>query len=243
MRKTAAIIFIIICVACAAATQATSYKTLKTRADRFFNNDEWPSATAYYTYMLQQRPEVADTYGRAIVSSMMAGDTVRPLEMLKDAMAHKVPLDSVLAGVRLYAYAKDSADFYPRFLLSVAHNEKWLARPIDAMLLNYYTQRNDGPMIVRYAGIMLAGLPDDTRFLSALARGYMLTGNYDLATDTWQKILNTDPHNYEALLQLAAFYAADNNMQLARPYFERAFSLRPTPYVASILEKNSDRYH
>lgn len=239
MHRIATLLIINICVASIAAV--TNYDTLKTRADRFFTNNEWPSAAAYYTYMLEEHPKVADTYGRAIVSYMMTGDTIRPLDLVKKAMSHKVPLDSVLTSVRLYSYAKDSAEFYPRFLLSISRNERWLARPIDAMLMNYYQLRNDGPMIIKYADIMLAGLPNDTHFLLILAHGYMLTGDYVQATETWKKILKVDPDNYNALLQLAAYYAADNNMPEAIPYYERAFRLRPTPFVASILNKNTDR--
>lgn len=238
MRKIISIIFLSIYVICTAATG--DYASLKTRADRFFENNEWASASAYYTFMLEQRPDIADTYGRAIVSCMMSGDTIRPTRLLIDAMSHKVPLDSILSNVRLYSFAKDKPDFYPHFLESTARTEPWLSRPIDASLLEYYDQRNDGPMIIRYARIMLAGMPDSIRFLSSLARGYMLTGDYSGATETWLRILHTDPDNYDTLLQLAAFYKADGDISAAMPLYERAYSIRPTPYVASILEKSSD---
>lgn len=234
MRKIAFALIYIICVTCVAAP--ADYASLKIRADRFFNNNEWASAAAYYTFMLEERPEIADTYGRAIVSCMMGGDTIRPHKLLTDAMAHKVPLDSILSNVRYYAFAKDSADFYPRFLISTARKEPWLARPIDASLLKYYEQRNDGSMITKYARIMLAGMPDSPRFLFSLARGYMLTGDYSKAVETWQRILQSDPDNYDALLQLGAYYKADGNLSAAIPFFERAYSIRHTPYVESILK-------
>ncbi len=239
MRNTAVTLLIIICVILTSAGVTTNYDRLKTRADRFFNNNEWASAGAYYTFMLEERPDVADTYGRAIVSSMMGGDTVTPRQLLTRAMENKVPLDSVLSNVRLYAFAKDSASFYPRFLRSVARNQPWLARPIDAMLLKYSLQRNDGPNIIRYANIMLNGMPDNVRFLSALAHGYMLTGDYTNALDTWQHILRIDPSNYDALLQIAAYYTSDGQGQQAIPYYERANNIRPTPYVSSILSQNN----
>lgn len=238
MRNTALTLLILICVIFSSAAITTSYDSLKTRADRFFKNNEWASAGAYYTFMLEERPDVADTYGRAIVSCMMGGDTITPRQLLTKAMENKVPLDSVLSNVRLYAFAKDSAVFYPRFMLSVARNQPWLARPIDAMLLKYYMQRNDGPMIIRYANTMLNGVPDDTRFLSALAHGYMLTGDYPKALDTWQHILRIAPTSYDTLLQIAAYYASDGKMQEAIPYYEQANNMHPTPFVTSILSQH-----
>ncbi len=238
MRNSAVTLLIIICVIFTSAAVTTNYDSLKTRADRFFKNNEWASAGAYYTFMLEERPDVADTYGRAIVSCMMGGDTVTPRQLLTKAMENKVPLDSVLANVRLYAFAKDSAVFYPRFMLSVARNQPWLSRPIDAMLLKYYLQRNDGPMIIRYAKTMLNGVPDDIRFLSALAHGYMLTGDYTDAVAAWQHILHIAPSNYDTLLQIAAYYVSDGKIQQAIPYYERANNIHPTPYVTSILSKH-----
>lgn len=91
-------------------------------------------------------------------------------------------------------------------------------------------------MMVEYATRMLSGLPESTEYLSALAKGYLLTGDDSKAIDTWQKILGIDPRNYSALLELGNYYMLTGDTATARRYLQQAQAIHSTPYVARALQ-------
>ena len=152
--------FFIITIALAAATAAAAdYGLTARRADRNFAFGEWAQAGALYELMLDERPDSAGVYSRAIVAASMLGDSARCASLLERAMAHSVALDSVVEGVRAAAYGAGHASVYADFLHLARTRMPWLARAMDARLLDYYDSRSDGPEIVRLAEAMLAGLP------------------------------------------------------------------------------------
>lgn len=205
------------------------------RASRFFANKEWASASAVYNYMLDLRPTDASIYGRAIVSAAEQADTTATMHLLNRAMKAAVPLDSVLSAVQTVSFEVGNSNFYEHFLLRAANTYSWMSRPIDSYLLRYYTFRRNGPRMVEYSLKMLRGVPYDTKFLSILADGYMTDGNLTDAVRTWERILDLDPDNYGALLYLANYHNLSGRPDLAVPYFRRAASIRPTPYVTARL--------
>lgn len=217
------------------AAAQISYENTKAKADRFFVNGEWASAAAMFNFMLLENPKDADTYGRAIISTELLGDTLRSMQLLTDAMKYAVPLDSVLSKVRTYSYQQCNAEMYKNFMLDAVRHNPWMERPIDAYLLQYYTQRCDAPMMIAYADKMLAGTPGNINFLTIKAQGYMLNGETQKAVDVWNHILSLDPDNYDAILCLANYYDLSHDYAQALPYFEKARALRPTPYVDNAI--------
>ncbi len=220
------------------AETTDDYKRLSDKAARYFDNREWLNATAMYTLMLDARPRVSETYAHAIVADYMQADTVAAMDMLARAMDHAVPFDSLLADVQRISMAAGSGTLYEDMLLRSRTSYPWMARSIDGSLLRYYNFRDNGPMIVRYAKVMLAGMPHNTEFESLLARGYMLCGQSDEAVAVWQELIAHDPDNRAAFLNLANYYESINRPAEARPFFERAQQLHPTPYVAAILSRH-----
>lgn len=217
---------------------APQFGELSRRADRFFDNHEWASAAACYNFMLMEQPAQADIYGRDIISNLMLNDTVQSQDLLKKAMSYKVPLDSVLAQVRIYAFRTGHSHLYEQFMLNTANANQWLARPLDNHLLKYYIFRCNAPKIIEYSQKMLTGNPDNTVFLSTLADGYLLDGQNEAAISTWQKILSLKPNDYGTLINIAAYYAENGDRTKADEYYTRAYRLRPTPYVATQLQGN-----
>ena len=92
-------------------------------------------------------------------------------------------------------------------------------------------------MMVRYAQIMLAGLPESAEYRAILARGYLLSGDDAAAIATWQAMLDTDSDDYTALINLGNYYVTTGDHTAAIPYLQRAMKVRPTPFVAATLEK------
>ena len=229
MRK----ILIFIILSCSlAAFAGQRYEQLSQRAARSFEWKEWSSAAALYELMLQQQPDSLATYSYAIVANQMIPDTAATIDLLERAMSHGIGLEDVLEAVRVTDFSIGQGDLYGRYLLLLSEGLPWMKRGLDHQLLKYYTFRHDGPMIVKYAGDMLTGLPNSTEYLSYLAKGYLLCNDDARAVEIWKKILEIDPHHYTTLLELGNYYQLKGNRSEALPYLELAQSIHPTPYVA-----------
>lgn len=222
---------------------ATDYATLSVKAERFYRYEEWASALAMYKLMLDQRPDVAATYSHAIVAASMASCPDEASGLLTQSMNAHVPLDSIYDGVQRLAFEQGNAQLYERFLEETGNRYSWMRRNIDGRLLTYYTWRRDAAGMIRYAERMLAGMPDNTDYLTTLADGYFSLGDNHHAVETYNHILAIDPDNYHALLVLGNYY--DNisrqdrfNQEariLADQYLTRANTLHATPYVTRLL--------
>ena len=234
MKATA--LTVLLAAVALAATAAPDYTLTERRAERSFGFGEWAQAGALYELMLDERPDRAPVYARAIVAASLQCDTTRSVQLLERAMAHGVPLDSVVDGVRASAFGAGEASVYADFLLRTRARMPWIARAIDARLLHYYDMRGDGPQIVALAETMLNGLPDSPRYLALLARGHMLQGHEAEAEAAWRRILQADPHNLEALRALGCRLMAGGHTAEARTLLERAQAIEPTPYIQSLLQ-------
>lgn len=218
---------------------ANDYNELALKAQRFYQQKEWASASAMYTLMLDINPHVAPVYGEAIVAAGMRKVPDQQLALMQQALKYHVPFDSVFTAVEQASFGIGQTNLYEDFLLLTKHHYKWLTRTIDGYLLSYYTFRRNPEGMISYSQTMLQGLPDDQNFLSTLAQGYLISGDYQKATDTYARILAINPDNYDALLYLGNYYAdngansdPDTALQ-AISYLERAANIRLTPYVES----------
>lgn len=229
-----------LCASAQAPAADTDARTAQTaeRAERSFAFAEWPSAQALYELLIDRRPDRPDYYARAIVAAELAGDTVAGPDLVEQAMSHGLPFAPLLADIRATSYSVGAGDGYGGFLLRLQSQLPWLARPLDNELLAYYTSRSDGPMMVRYARTMLDGLPDSVDYLALLARGYLLQDDLPAAADTWQRILALDPDNVDALIALGNCARLQGRADDARRYLAAAYRLRPTPYLARLLQEN-----
>ena len=217
----------------------TEFERLERKASLFFSNAEWRNANAMYVLMLELKPGDRAIYPRAIVSNILAGDTARALDMIPRAMSNLIPIDTVLTEVRQTSFSIGHADLYEQFLLKTRETYPWYSRVINNYLLAYYDFRSNGPELMKYATMMLNGLPTDLRLMRFLARGQMLSGLTDDAVNTWLRIIDLHPDNYDTLLDLANFYAVTDNPESALTWFRRADAIRPTPYVSSYIARHS----
>lgn len=210
--------------------------TVRLRADRYFSQNEWPSASAFYTLLLEQDKECTDIFGKAIVSSLMIPDTAAVLRFTNDAIDRHVPFKSLFGTVKSESFSIGLENAYENYLILVKDNYAWMTRTVDNSLMEYYTFRKDGKNMIKYASIMLEGLPESVNFLSILAQGYLLDGQTDKAVETYCKILDIDATNYDALLYLGNYYWNINDKATARTYFFKAYEIHPTPFVKKKLE-------
>lgn len=216
----------------------TTYSTLSAKAARFFALGEWASASAMYTLMLDQRTDDASVFGHAIVAAGMNDDTKRQIDLINQALNVHQPIDSVLLATQRASLSAEQTSLYERFLFSIKEHEPWLNRVADSYLLNYYLFRDNGPGIVAMSETMLAGLPDNERFLYTLAHGKLLCGDITSAIDTYKHIVELNPEAYDALLYLGNYYAGQPGKETeALSYLSRAQQIRHTPHVESLISK------
>lgn len=224
--------FTAVAAECAAPTP---YSRLELKADRFFAQKEWAQASATYYQMLEQRPDVPATYGKAIVAGAVRGDTLAQMELMARAMRNKIPFDSVLSRVKSTSFELGRSNLYGDFLQLLRKGYPWMRRPIDNYLLRYYTYRNDGRRMMEYSTMMLQGAPANVDFLMTLGQGAMLCGKFEEGINAYERILAVNPENYDALLALGNYYYVTGNSVRALPYLQRAQAIRPTPHVQQII--------
>lgn len=240
-----AFLFLIISLLMPVGATAIDYPAIERKAARFYADREWASALAMYELMLSERPDVTATYGNAIVAAAVTRQPSTEVALMEQAMRHRVPLDSLFSSVETRSFALGRADIYEGFLLLVKERQPWMTRNINARLLDYYTFRREPDKMIEMARLMLDGLPDSIQFLSLLARGQMMSGDTDESLATYRHILQLDPDNYDALLELGNHallqYEADPSdtasHDSAITYLSRANALRPTPYVTAALTR------
>jgi len=225
--------FVIFVATVFAMNARSPYELTEAKAARFFDAREWASAQALYGIMLDQRPDVASTYVHAIIASSMLGDTIAASHLLSESMKAGVNFSRLMAGVKTTAFEIGEAGVYEDFLFRSQRDCPWLERAIDDELLRYFSFRNDGVMMVRYAIKMLSGLPESTAYLSVLARGHALSGDFAGAVAVWKRIVEISPDDYDALLNLGNYYDLTGDTDLADKYLSKAQSLHATPFVAS----------
>lgn len=230
-------VFVAVCVmASLAARAAVDYDVTAAKAARAFAAREWASAEALYGLMLDQRPDCDSTYVTAIVASSLLGHSDMASHLLTEAMKAGVSFSRLMGGVKTVAFEVGEPDVYEDFLLRSQHDCPWLARAIDAELLSYYMFRRNGSRTVSYAEKMIAGLPNSVEYLSALAEGYVMLGDFPRAVETWKRILGIDGDNYQTLLKLGNYYDISGDRAEALNYLGRADHLRPTPFVTERLK-------
>ena len=232
----AALLVATVCTVIAGAVNP--YPTLKAKAERFFDHQEWASASAMFDLMLEEHPDTPRTYGQAIVANGMLGETTGQNRLMTMALDNHIPFDSVFSNVKEWSFHIGQPTLFENFLKDTRTAHPWMRRTIDGQLLKYYSFRRNGAEMIAYSNIMLAGAPDNIGFLTQLGEGYMLTGATAQGIDIYKKILSLHPDNYNALIVLGNWYAQHpESRDKALPYLQRADSLRPTPYVTALINK------
>lgn len=218
-----------------ATVASRDYKTVATKAARFFKYKDWPNAAAMYELMLEDSAKVVDTYCHAIVTAAMRELPDYEISLLERAQQQLIPVDSIYSGVRRVSFAMGQTSLYENFLMLVMDRQPWLKRSIEKQLLNYYVFRRNGPKMVEYSRIMLTGAPDNRQYLAYLADGYMLEGDETRGIDVYRKLLSLYPDDYDTLLILGNYYYMKGEKEPALRYLGQADSIKSTPYVKDII--------
>ena len=207
---------------------------LAAKAARAFDNSEWAGATALYMLLSDSAPDAPLPYARMLLAQEMRSDSVGSRATVERALAHSVPVDSLLEPVCAGAFALHSPEIYERLLLRLQSELPWLHRVLDIRLLRYYTMRRDPANMIAYSRRMLAGNPADTDALATLAEGALLTGDTATAVSSCEKILDIAPASYSALASLATTLAPTDPAKAAQ-YARRALAIHPNTALEALL--------
>lgn len=239
MKRVKLIIAVLLCAA--SIIYATDYSKIESRATRFFNQQEWASASAMYDLMIDRKPSVCENYGYAIVSAGMRNDTLAQISLMNRSLNNHIPFDTLFQSVKKVSFSIGESSLYEDFLIRVKTQYQWLARGIDSYLLEYYVFRNNAQQTIIYSRIMLEGMPDNIKFLTCLANGLMQNGQDSEAIDIYQRIININSNDYNALLQLANYShltaTTDESRMTALNYFEQAQKIKSTPYIEKVISQ------
>ena len=242
-------ILFIIAIMTALTAVAQRNKSVETKALRFYNQQEWASASAMFYLLIEEDDATVSDYAHAIVAAEMQNDTASAMSLTEKSIAFEIAIDSSFYHVRQLSFAQGMTGMYENYLLQVKQYIPWMRRVADSYLMDYYTFRNNGPMMISYSELMLKGLPNDVRFLSTLARGYLIENQTDKAIETYLQILEVDPGNYKTMLILGNYYydlyrANPDNIEYkndAVKYLTDASAIQTTPYVQNLLHSLEDK--
>lgn len=245
-----------LCIATAAyagdADASRRYNAASVRASRFFKYQEWQSALAMYEVMLDLRPDDVASYYHAIFTCGMLGNDDEQMRFFERTQKQGIALDSIFSGVKSISFASGEGREYEKLLLLVRDRQPWLSRGINVYLLEYYDFRHNARGVIEIAESMLSDTPESLQLAHILARAYIMENRTDDALRCYRYILTHQPDDYEALLNSGIFYytalssASDPAQRadyaaLAQTYLFDAWRICPTPHVADILGKLSQR--
>lgn len=222
------------------ANEPSKYEDLMTKAKRFADWKEWRSAAAMYQLAAKQDPSATEAYAPALIIYGMLDETDEVKELLTTALRSGIPPDSLFDATRSAAVKLAHLNRYEQFLLTARRSVPYLTRTINDRLLDYYAFRNDGAKMVEYAELMLTSdMPAKYQvpYLTRAAMGYIDMGRTTEAIHYFKQILDIDTKNLNALLYLGNFYAQSGDMNTALPYLTRAQEIRPSLYLAKLIEQ------
>ena len=220
-----------------ALQQKNDYNSLATKAQRFFDFQDWNSAVAMYELMLVQKPGDVNTYASACVAAGMGCDSIKQVSLMERSEKNAVPVDSLLSKVRVKAISLGEPEIYEQFLYRVKKAQPWTSRMIDVRLLDFYKFRNNSKQVIITAKRLLQSTPDNENFLGDMASAYLELGEYANSMECYKKMLELNPNNMQALLALGNYYESVKEYSTALPYLEQAYKLNPTPYLKGLITK------
>ena len=239
-------ILAILVTAVALTAIAADYGTAARKAARFFEFEEWASASAMYELMLSERPNDINTYASAIVAAYENADTTKALDLFTRAQRNLIPFDSLLSETRRVSFSIGDTRLYEDFLLRIQANNPDIARPIDNYLLQYYSYRHDNNNVVTYTEKLASSAPNKREFLLSQIDGLINVGNFSQARDVAKSIIDENPDDFDALVALGVVSshlmnetadkneAADFRLE-AMAAFNLAYLIHPTPKIKQYL--------
>ena len=205
--------FIIISLIALSAV-AQAYERLETRANDHYNHAEWSEVIAITDKMIRIRPFDVNPYSTALVAAQFLDDADTENRYLEQSQRNRVPIDTLLQSVYHKTKLLHNAKAYEAILLNLKKNNSWLAKVFNHYLLEYYVFARQTEKTIAIADELLHITPDNIRYTKIKANALFYQGDEKPAVTLYEKVLETDSTDYEALTFLSAYYGQNARMKL-----------------------------
>lgn len=244
--------FFSVCLACIIAFSSAmraevSLSTIRDKADRFYQHEEWANALAMFRAILEREPTDIQTYGRSVTVYGAISNPDEQIELLEATQRYALPLDSLFEEVKRSAFEIGRPELLEDFMILVKKEQPWMKRNIDIRLARLYDSRNNAEKMIEMSDTLLAVNPDDPPMLRIKARGFMLLDRYDDAIAIYKRIIELSPDDVDAMLNIGVYYFSEFDTRRlalssaeaeeARKYLSMAYRLRPTPHLQQMLNR------
>ena len=229
------------------AAAEVSLSTIREKADRFYQHEEWANALAMFRAILEREPTDMQTYGRSVTVYGAISNPEEQMELLEATQRYALPLDSLFDEVRISAFEIGRPAILEDFMILVKEKQPWLKRNINIRLARLYDSRNNAEKMIEMSDTLLAVNPDDPSMLRIKARGYMLLDRYDEAVAVYKRIIGLNQKDVDAMLNIGVYYFSEFDTRKlahsspeadeARKYLGMAYRLNPTEHLRSMLDR------
>ncbi len=165
-----------------------------------------------------------------------------PLEAIRvlEGVVQKTPDDhrahNALGNAYLISLRLDDAEVEYRRALEINPRDEFA----NLSYANLLRGMGDYTKAVAYYRKQIAIKADDPEAQGGLAISFIALGRDEEAEAASARALELDPNNYHFLVQLAYYYSARKQAQLARPLIERALRIEPRYAWSHIVKANID---
>lgn len=210
------ILYILCCLMWVLSSQATTYERHFDRMTDYFNHAEWDDVLKETATMVKMQPTDVNPYAAAIIAAQFMEDTNTENFYLRLSQSNIVHIDSLLQNIYHRTRQLHNAQVYEQLLLNLKKNNRWLSRVFNIYLLDFYHFSRRTKETISVANELLKETPDNLRFLKIKANALFYQGNTIEAAELYEKILNADSNDYEALTFLGAYYASKDYKTIAK---------------------------
>ena len=130
------------------AAAEVSLSTIREKADRFYQHEEWANALAMFRAILEREPTDMQTYGRSVTVYGAISNPEEQMELLEATQRYALPLDSLFDEVRISAFEIGRPAILEDFMILVKEKQPWLKRNINIRLARLYDSRNNAEKMI-----------------------------------------------------------------------------------------------
>lgn len=188
------------------SASAQAYERLEARVNDHYSHSEWNEIIAITDKMVRIRPFDVNPYSAALVAAQILNDIDTENRYLELSQRNRIPIDSLLQSVYHKTKQLHNAQAYEGLLLNLKTNNLWLAKIFNHYLLEYYAFARQTEKTITIADELLRITPDNIRYTKIKANALFYQGDESPAVTLYEKVLDSDTTDYEALTFLSAYY-------------------------------------
>lgn len=226
-RLTITILFL----AFALSAWATTYERHAMRMNDHFLHAEWKEVLIETDQMVTMRPDDADPYSAALIAAQFLDDVSTENRYLRLSQKNRIHIDTIMVHVYDRTRIIKNAQIYEQLLLNLKANHQRMAKVFNIYLLGYYNFARKTQETIAIANELLQLTPDNVRILRIKANALFYQGDTEEAVEIHERLLASEPNNYESLTFLGTYYISLCDKEIERIEGEYLSELTPDDKV------------